>query len=176
MVRQTLFVIGGCRSGKSRQALELAEKLAVDDKIFVATCVPQDEEMRQRVTQHQKERGNLWNAVEAPIEVPATVMAHSAPDNVVLVDCLTLWTSNLLMTATDGDLDVIRQAVTDLSVSLEKAPGPVILVSNEVGTGVVPENKLARLFRDATGYVNQQIAAIATSVFWMVAGIPVKIK
>jgi adenosylcobinamide kinase/adenosylcobinamide-phosphate guanylyltransferase len=175
-VRQTIFVIGGCRSGKSRQALELAKKLEVGDKIFVATCVPHDEEMRQRVTQHQKERGDHWNTVEAPIELPTTVMANSAPDNVVLVDCLTLWTSNLLMTATDGDLAVIRQAVADLAGSLEKAPGPVILVSNEVGTGVVPENKLARLFRDATGYVNQQIAAIATSVFWMVAGIPVKIK
>lgn len=173
---ETIFVIGGCRSGKSRQALELAEKLAIGEKIFIATCVPHDEEMRMRVTQHRKERGNHWNTVEAPIKVPATVTAHSAPDNVVLVDCLTLWTSNLLMTDTDGDLDVIREAATDLTTSLGNAPGPVILVSNEVGTGVVPENKLARLFRDATGYVNQQIAAMATSVFWMVAGIPVKIK
>lgn len=175
-MQQTIFVIGGCRSGKSRQALALAEKLAVSDKIFVATCVPNDEEMRQRVKQHRKERRDSWKTVEAPIEVPTTVTASSAPDNVVLVDCLTLWTSNLLMASTDGDLDVIRQAVGDLSAALEKAPGPVILVSNEVGTGVVPENKLARLFRDATGYVNQQIAAIATSVFWMVAGIAVKIK
>jgi adenosylcobinamide kinase/adenosylcobinamide-phosphate guanylyltransferase len=114
--------------------------------------------------------------VEAPIEVPTTVTVHSAPDNVVLVDCLTLWTSNLLMASTAGDLDAVRRAAAELTASLEKAPGPVILVSNEVGTGVVPENKLARLFRDATGYVNQQIAATATSVFWMVAGIPVKIK
>jgi len=176
MVRQIIFVIGGCRSGKSRQALELAEKLEVGDKIFVATCAPNDEEMRQRVKQHQKERGESWKTVEAPIEVPATVTVNSAPDNVVLVDCLTLWTSNLLMASTDGDLVVIHQAVADLIAALEKVPGPVILVSNEVGTGVVPENRLARLFRDATGYVNQQIAAIATSVFWMVAGIPVKIK
>jgi adenosylcobinamide kinase/adenosylcobinamide-phosphate guanylyltransferase len=175
-VRQTIFVIGGCRSGKSRQALELAEKRAVGDKIFVATCVPHDEEMHQRVRQHQQERGEDWITVEAPIEVPATVTAHSAPDTVVLIDCLTLWTSNLLMTATGGDLDVIREAAADLTASLAKAPGPVILVSNEVGTGVVPENKLARLFRDATGYVNQQIAAIAAPVFWMVAGLPVKIK
>ena len=89
-MRQTIFVIGGCRSGKSRQALELAENLKVGDKIFVATCVPHDEEMRQRVAQHQKERGDHWNTVEAPIELPATVTAHSASDNVVLVDCLTL--------------------------------------------------------------------------------------
>jgi len=175
-VKNVCLVIGGCRSGKSRYALEIAEKINADRQIFVATCQPVDEEMRQRVRQHRRQRSNRWQTVEEPLELPEAIDTHASPDAAVLVDCLTLWISNLLLQFGDNRPDELTARSDRLVRAVQAASGPVILVSNEVGAGIVPENRLARMFRDAAGTVNQQVAEVATSVFWMVAGIAVKIK
>jgi len=172
-VKETTLVIGGCRSGKSNHAVKLAEQVS-GNKIFIATCVPQDQEMAQRVLHHQQQRSSIWNTVEAPIFLPETVDMHGRKENVILVDCLTLWIHNLIM---DNENPArIDSHILKLTQSIEKAECPVVLVSNEVGTGIVPDNKLARLFRDITGFANQKVAACVDRVIWMVAGIPVKIK
>jgi adenosylcobinamide kinase/adenosylcobinamide-phosphate guanylyltransferase len=172
-VNKTVLVIGGCRSGKSRHALHLAEQVS-GQKIFIATCIPQDKEMEQRVMHHQRRRANSWKTIEAPIFLPEAIIKHGLKGNVLLVDCLTLWINNLIMD--DRNSAKIDNHIIDLIRSLDEAECPVILVSNEVGCGIVPENKLARRFRDIAGFTNQKVAGCADRVIWMVAGIPVKIK
>ncbi|UCF95047.1 MAG: bifunctional adenosylcobinamide kinase/adenosylcobinamide-phosphate guanylyltransferase [Desulfobacterales bacterium] len=171
---ETTLIIGGCRSGKSRHALELAERVPTDQKLFIATCVPSDEEMRQRIARHQTERDPSWTTVEAPLLLPEAILENSRNGRVILVDCLTLWINNLLMQ--DREPEKITPAVQRLAGVIQAVNSAVILVSNEVGTGIVPENKLARLYRDIAGWTNQQVAASADRVIWMVAGIPVTIK
>lgn len=175
-MKNICLVIGGCRSGKSRYALETAEKINADRQVFVATCQPHDEEMRRRVQQHRRQRSKRWVTVEEPLELPEVIETHASPDTAVLVDCLTLWTSNLLLRFADSRPEEVSVRSERMAAALQAAGGPVVLVSNEVGTGIVPENRLSRMFRDAAGLVNQQVAAVATTVVWMVAGIPVKIK
>lgn len=175
----TTLVIGGCRSGKSSHALRLADGMANAGKFFLATCIPQDDEMHQRVSRHQAERGAGWIAVETPDFLGKAIQDIGPGADVLLVDCLTLWVSNLMM-AHPEDPDAaeffIAEQTACLIESLRAAACPVILVTNEVGAGIVPDNALARQYRDAVGQVNQRIAACADQVIWMVAGIPVKIK
>ena len=168
------FVIGGCRSGKSSHALKIAEDIPGGRKIYIATCVPQDDEMRQRVAKHQRERRENWTTVEEPLLLPEAILEHSSKADVVLVDCLTLWLSNLLMETNDDAQ--LEEKISRLIDALKKTTCPIILVSNEVGTGIVPENKLARHYRDVTGQANQAVAHCASKVVWMVAGIPVTVK
>ncbi|MFW6428771.1 MAG: bifunctional adenosylcobinamide kinase/adenosylcobinamide-phosphate guanylyltransferase, partial [Desulfosalsimonas sp.] len=168
------LVLGGCRSGKSRHALELADEASGRVNIFVATCVPRDEEMKARVLRHQQERNRKWATVEAPLALPGAIREHSADADVILVDCLTLWISNL-MDRHENEEPVMEQ-VKALSRALDGTQCPVFLVSNEVGAGVVPENAMARRFRDLAGFANQHIASWADRVTWMVAGIPVNIR
>lgn len=173
-MNQTTLVVGGCRSGKSRYALELAERGFGARKIFMATCVPADGEMRCRVERHQAERGPSWTTVESPVRLSEDLLYHSERADGIIVDCLTLWVSNLMMEGLDPDAVACRvQTLTD---ALERARCPVVLVSNEVGTGIVPENALARRFRDASGFANQRVAGCVDTVVWMVAGIPVTVK
>ena len=167
-------MIGGCRSGKSSHALQTAEEMPAKSKIYMATCVPQDDEMRQRVAKHQKERSQSWETVEVPLDLPQAILENSRKENVILVDCLTLWLSNLLM-ETD-DQNKIEKTIDRLTAAIEKAPGTIVLVSNEIGTGIVPENKLARQYRDIIGLANQAVAKTAGKVIWTVAGIPVTVK
>jgi adenosylcobinamide kinase/adenosylcobinamide-phosphate guanylyltransferase len=171
---EVVFVIGGCRSGKSRQALEIAQAFVGNRKIFVATCIPCDDEMRQRVTRHRQERSTAWQTVEAPILLPEAIIVNSREADAILVDCLTLWISNLLMQ--DETAEKIDGQIRRLMAAIENATCPIVLVSNEVGAGVVPDNKLARVFRDWVGLVNQTVTATADKVIWMVAGIPLTIK
>jgi len=174
-VNKTTLVIGGCRSGKSRHALELADQLAGNGKrVFVATCVPHDAEMQERVRRHKAERGPEWSALEIPTALPSAIRDHGPGTDVMLIDCLTLWVSNLLFESDDPAF--LEQSTADLTRALNEAPCPVICVSNEVGAGIVPENGLARLFRDTAGMVNQRVAAAVDKVVWMVAGIPVIVK
>lgn len=174
-MKEILFIIGGCRSGKSSHALYLANQIP-GQKIFIATCIPQpnDKEMENRVLRHKKQRSRAWSTLEVPVRLPEEISKNSRKENVILVDCLTLWISNLFLE--NNDQSNIDAHIRKLIQSLEKAECPIILVSNEVGTGIVPENRLARLFRDAAGFTNQRIAACADKVIWMVAGIPVEIK
>ena len=173
-MKEVTFVIGGCRSGKSRQALETAEGMPGDHKTFIATCIPHDAEMEQRVAQHQEERSPIWRTVETPIDLPPAIVEQCRQADVVLVDCLTLWISNLMLELEDDRK--ILSCLPDLTRALRSAHCPVVLVSNEVGTGIVPENQLSRRFRDLVGSTNQAVADQADRVIWMVAGIPVEIK
>lgn len=168
------LVLGGCRSGKSRYALERANAMAGADKLYLATSVPTDPEMEQRVARHQAQRGPDWQTIEEPVLIDESIAAAGRTARVILVDCLTLWTSNLLFEKTDEA--GIMVAVDLLVKALEACACPVILVSNEVGYGIVPDNALAREFRDMAGLVNQRIAAAADQVVLCAAGIPLQIK
>ena len=173
-MKETVLIIGGCRSGKSRYALETAEQVAGQERIFIATLVPRDEEMEERIRRHQKERSQNWKTIETPLHLPEAINEHSRKASVIVVDCLTLWLSNLLME--NDDSEKINPQIHKLTQTLEAAQCPVYVVSNEVGTGIVPENRLARLFRDLAGFANQSVAACSDRVVWMVAGVPVTIK
>ncbi|MCP4691781.1 MAG: bifunctional adenosylcobinamide kinase/adenosylcobinamide-phosphate guanylyltransferase, partial [Desulfobacterales bacterium] len=164
----------GCRSGKSSHGLRLAEEMADDGRVFMATCVPLDDEMKDRVARHQRDRDDSWKTVETPVALADAIRNKHGKARVILVDCLTLWTSNILMESEDpGRID---ETIRGLIQALEEAECPVILVSNEVGTGVVPANHLARLFRDTAGMLNQRVAAAADRVILMTAGIPLTLK
>lgn len=164
------LVLGGARSGKSR----LAEQLAMQRKgplTYIATAEAWDDEMRARIVQHQARRDGRWRSVEAPLGVAEELQAVPIDTGAVLIDCLTLWLSNQMHA--DDDID----AETDALLSaLGAARCPVILVSNEVGLGIVPENKLARDFRDRQGRLNQQVAAAADHVIFTAAGLPLILK
>lgn len=173
-MKEIIFVLGGCRSGKSRHALELSNSIRGENRIFIATCVPLDEEMKQRVERHQKERGQSWTTIEVPIGLPEVIIENHLKADVIIVDCLTLWISNIIL-ETD-DQEITSRHIHNLIQSIETAQCTIILVANEVGTGIVPDNALARRFRDVAGHVNQNVAACSDKVIWMAAGIPVKIK
>lgn len=168
------LVIGGCRSGKSGFALDEANRIAGSQKLFLATSVPTDPEMDRRVARHQAERGGDWQTVEEPVEIHDIIETRSPTADVILVDCLTLWTSNLM--AREKDESKIVEHTDRLVSALLNSRCPVFLVSNEVGTGIVPENALARQFRDLAGFVNQRVARAADRVVLTVAGIGVQIK
>lgn len=171
----TTLIIGGCRSGKSRHALSLGESTGGSRRnLFVATCVPFDAEMRTRVEHHQRDRGPRWHTIEEPIDIDQVMRRDGLEADVVLVDCLTLWATNLMLRY-DQD-DAVLRHVARVEEVLADPPCPIILVTNEVGTGIVPENALARRFRDLTGWINQRMAGSCRQVVWMVAGIPVTIK
>jgi len=173
-VKKKIFVLGGCRSGKSSFALETAQQFSGANNIFIATCIPHDDEMKQRVERHRQERSQAWETVEAPLLLPEAITENSRRADAIIVDCLTLWASNLLMESDDSEK--IELQIPRLTAAIDKSHCPIVLVSNEVGQGIVPENKLARQFRDLVGYVNQAVAGCADEVVWTVAGIPVTIK
>jgi adenosylcobinamide kinase/adenosylcobinamide-phosphate guanylyltransferase len=164
------LILGGARSGKSRHAQALAER-AAGERLFIATAEAHDAEMADRIARHRAERGPGWRTIDAPLDLADAIGAHAGPDRILLVDCLTLWTSNLMHATRDIEVEA-----ADLVAALDAAAGPVLLVSNEVGLGIVPENALARRFRDAAGRVNQAVAAAADRVTFLVAGLPMTVK
>lgn len=165
----TILVLGGARSGKSRHAQGLAEAMRTK-RLFIATAQAFDDEMRERIARHRADRDASWTTAEAPRDLPGAIRTHATGEVVVLVDCLTLWLSNLLL---DGaDLDAASE---QLAAALAEADAPVILVSNEVGFGIVPDNALGRQFRDAAGRLNQRLAASCDATDLVVAGIPLRI-
>ncbi|OEU47667.1 MAG: bifunctional adenosylcobinamide kinase/adenosylcobinamide-phosphate guanylyltransferase [Desulfobacterales bacterium C00003060] len=172
-MKDTLFVTGGCRSGKSGFALGYAND-RFKQKVFIATCCEKDKEMQQRIREHQKARGHDWQTLEVSTSLPEAVASRSGKADVILVDCLTLWVSSLM--AKEGSQEEILAHTDALTHAICKAPCSVILVSNEVGCGIIPENRLARRFRDVAGLVNQKVSGCVDRVVWMVAGIPVPIK
>ena len=168
---QHVLVLGGARSGKTGFAERLAMRLG-DRPAYLATAEALDNEMRERVSTHQKLRGNRFTTIEEPIEVPSALIRASADHDVILVDCLTLWITNML-----GAGDDVAAATEELAATLVQLKrSRIVLVSNEVGLGIVPDNALARRFRDAAGRLNQQVAAVADTVLMMVAGLPLKVK
>ncbi|WP_193371281.1 bifunctional adenosylcobinamide kinase/adenosylcobinamide-phosphate guanylyltransferase [Pelagibius marinus] len=164
------LVLGGARSGKSSYAEELAESRA-GACVYLATATAGDDEMAERIARHQDRRGARWRTVEAPLDLSGALAASASPDCVVLVDCLTLWLSNILL----KELNVENEC-GKLVAALPDLNGPVIFVSNEVGLGIVPDNALARRFRDEAGRLNQVVAAAAQSVVFVAAGLPLALK
>jgi len=165
------LILGGARSGKSRYAESLVAGFP-RPWLYVATAEPLDDEMAARIAAHRARRGAGWQAVEAPRDL-AGVLAEAPPVGAVLIDCLTLWLSNLMLADADADVEA---EIMRLDGVLARAAAPVVLVSNEVGLGIVPDNVLARRFRDAQGRLNQYIAARADRVVLMVAGLPMVVK
>jgi adenosylcobinamide kinase / adenosylcobinamide-phosphate guanylyltransferase len=166
-VRLTL-VLGGARSGKSRYAESLITALP-PPWTYVATAEAGDAEMAERIAAHRARRTAVWRNAEAPHDLAAALDA--AVDGAVLIDCMTLWLSNRMQAGANIDAEVDR-----LQTALDRRAGPVVLVSNEVGSGIVPDNALARRFRDHQGRLNQRIAARADRVVLVVAGLPLTVK
>ena len=160
------LVLGGARSGKSLHAEGLVTALPAP-WVYVATAQAFDDEMRARIAEHRARRDAGWRTLEAPLDLPDAL----AGDRPVLVDCLTLWLTNLLL----GEHD-IAAATSALEAALERRAAPTVLVSNEVGLGIVPDNALARRFRDEAGRLHRLLAARAQNVVFMVAGLPMRVK
>lgn len=165
-----LLVLGGARSGKSRYAQGRAEAFP-GELIYLATAQAFDEEMSERISLHRADRGSRWSTVEAPLELADAITSCSAPGTVVLVDCLTLWASNLILAEQD-----VSAATEGLLRAVSGARGTVILVANEVGLGIVPDNALARRFRDVAGRINQDVATVVDEVAMIFAGLPLVLK
>lgn len=171
------LILGGARSGKSRHGEDLALSDGVGATpalapVYIATAEAWDDEMRARIRAHKDRRvGRGWIDVEAPLDLPGAIAENARESRVLLVDCLTLWLTNLMM----AERDIDTEAAALLNV-LRVAPGKAILISNEVGFGIVPENAMARRFRDLAGRLHQDIARDANVVLLMVAGLPVVVK
>jgi len=173
-MKKTILITGGCRSGKSRHALQLAETFS-GKKFFLATAQPLDDEMAKRIKKHRTERGEEWVTFEEPLNLTKVLEnLGSDPQSVLVLDCLTLWISNLLMA--DNSKEKILQAVNELLDGCSRFQGTLICITNEVGAGIVPETPLGREFRDLAGEINQRVADRFDEVILTVSGIPVKIK
>jgi adenosylcobinamide kinase / adenosylcobinamide-phosphate guanylyltransferase len=164
------LVLGGARSGKSRYAEGLVSALPAP-WLYIATAEGLDDEMRQRIAEHRRRRGPEWETVDAPIELAETIAHHGQGAGAVLIDCLTLWLSNVMLAGRDREDERAK-----LLEALRTAGKPIVAVSNEVGMGVVPDNALARRFRDEQGRLNAEIAALAAHVVLMTAGLPLVVK
>lgn len=170
MTAHRLLVLGGARSGKSRLAQSRAEEHG-GRLTYVATAEAWDEEMRERIALHRADRGPNWTTLEAPLDLAAAIAARSASDETLLVDCLTLWATNVMLA--ERELEAELAALTEAVSGFQ---GTLILVANEVGLGIVPDNALARRFRDFAGRINQAVAAAADEVVFVAAGLPLRLK
>lgn len=164
------LVLGGARSGKTGFSEKLAKESGLE-RHYVATGRAYDDEMRERIARHRADRGESWVTHEVPLGLAGHLAKIDAPGRVILVDCLTLWITNLMMEGRDVDGEGAA-----LLRSFDSLSGRLILVSNEVGLGIVPENRMAREFRDHAGRLHQHIAAVADEVFFVAAGLPLKMK
>lgn len=178
------LILGGVRSGKSRFAQDLAHKLGGDDVLFVATAEARDAEMSRRIQIHQTTRPSAWMTLESAQNVGAAIAQRRSNDlksPTLLIDCLTLLVSNVLLgCGDDASADIVEQRVAaeiqSLLVACEEWPAAVIVVSGEVGLGVVPESALGRQYRDLLGWANQAVAARSTATYLMMAGLPIELK
>jgi len=170
-----LLVLGGARSGKSRHAQAWAERHGAErhdgQLAFIATAQAFDAEMEERIARHRADRDARWRTWDAPLDLPEVIGQAAQGAGAVLVDCLTLWLTNLMLAGRDVDA-----ASAALQGAVRACPCPIALVANEVGFGIVPENALARRFRDAAGRLNQQLAASVDEVVLVVAGLPLTLK
>jgi adenosylcobinamide kinase / adenosylcobinamide-phosphate guanylyltransferase len=172
MAKQIILVTGGARSGKSKYAEQRAAALG-RRRLYVATAEANDKEVAQRIAEHKRRRGDEWTTIEEAMELAEALLAQRGRTDCALVDCLTLWLSNLLL---QHDQVYAEGKVKDLVTMLSRLDFHVVLVTNEVGWGIVPDNPLARQFRDLAGWANQQIAAAANEIVLLVAGMPMIVK
>jgi adenosylcobinamide kinase / adenosylcobinamide-phosphate guanylyltransferase len=165
-----ILVLGGARSGKSAFAERLIDETGLE-KAYLATGQAFDDEMKRRVGTHQNRRGPEWKLIEEPIDIAAALAKICDSKTAVLLDCLTLWVTNLMMVEKNvlSECDMLTKALRSLA-------GTIVLVSNEVGQGIVPDNAMARAFRDYAGLLHQKIAGIADEVYFVTAGLPQKLK
>ncbi|MEM9385046.1 MAG: bifunctional adenosylcobinamide kinase/adenosylcobinamide-phosphate guanylyltransferase [Pseudomonadota bacterium] len=164
------LVLGGARSGKSARALALMENMR--RPAMIATAEPRDGEMAARIQRHRQERGAHWETVESPLGLAQAIGQLQDRSDGIAVDCLTLWLANLMEAVQPG----VDEATDQLLAALRDSGVPVVLVSNEVGLGLVPETSLGRAFRDAQGRLNQRVAQTVATVEFIAAGIPLKLK
>ncbi len=170
---QFILVTGGRRSGKSSHALELAESLG-ERRLYIATAEALDDEMVERVAKHQNERGDGWDTAEEPIDISPIIKEANGYD-IILIDCLTLWLCNIMHKSGPTDEDILK-AIDNLSNACISANTTVIAVTNELGSGVIPDNALSRRFTDLAGIMNQRMAHAADKVILTVSGISMTIK
>jgi adenosylcobinamide kinase/adenosylcobinamide-phosphate guanylyltransferase len=172
MHKKIIFITGGARSGKSTYALSNATKFS-GNKAYIATAEALDEEMRDRIENHKKQRGKDWNTYEEPLRIAEVIQEIEGKYTVIVIDCLTLWLSNIMQSGLN-----ITQKIANLieTLRITNHTSHIYLVSNEVGMGIVPENEMARRFRDMAGILNQKVAEISDEVYLLIAGIPMKIK
>ena len=168
--RSVTLLLGGARSGKSARGQAMAEALGAE-RVYLATAQALDDEMAERIARHRDARGASWRTVECPLRLPEAIRREGAAGRALLVDCLTLWASNLLLS--DADIGAATDA---LVAALAAPPCPIVLVANEVGMGIIPDNALARRFRDEAGRMNQRVAATATAVSLLMAGLEIRMK
>jgi adenosylcobinamide kinase/adenosylcobinamide-phosphate guanylyltransferase len=173
MEKRIILITGGCRSGKSRFALDYANR-RFSKKIYLATAEVLDEEMGLRVENHKRARGPEWQTVEEPLGIVEKIVAYGDKAEAILLDCLTLWLTNLLL-KWDDDSKIMNE-VERLAEALKQVRATLIVVTNEVGMGIVPDNPLGRRFRDLSGMTNQTIAQAADTVVFMVSGLPLFLK
>ena len=169
------LILGGARSGKSRLGEAVVEDLAAKDldgrAIYIATAQAYDAEMTQRIATHRERRGDLWRTEEIPLNLAPALLEYFPSDTPILVDCLTLWLSNILLAERD-----VEAEFADLIDILPQRNAPLVMISNETGLGIVPDNALARRFRDLSGIMNQAIAKAADNVLFVAAGLPLVMK
>ena len=172
--RGCMLVLGGAKSGKSSFALNVCNSLN-KKRIFLATAQALDQEMEERIRRHKLERGDGWCTVEEPLKVAETIGSLDSKDTIILLDCLTLWLNNLYMEHGE-DQETIDKDIENLARQLADIRGAVVIVSNEVGMGIVPDNQLSRIYRDTAGYMNQRIARLSGKVVAVLAGLPLVLK
>ena len=171
MSKEIILITGGARSGKSQYAEHRAVEMG-GRRLYVATAEANDEEMAQRISEHRKRRGTQWRTIEEPLELAEALLAQRGKTDCALVDCLTLWISNLLIRHDKH----ASEKVEELIEKLPELNFHLVFVTNEVGWGIVPDNPLARKFRDLAGWTNQRIAQAANEVILMVSGMPMIAK
>jgi adenosylcobinamide kinase/adenosylcobinamide-phosphate guanylyltransferase len=173
-VKKSVLVLGGTRSGKSAFAQSLCEQIP-GVHLYLATAPVRDDEMAERVRQHIEMRANKWDTVEEYTEIGDAILSRQGDYDVIMIDCLTLWLSNLMCTH-DFSKAVLERYLSDLVSIINIFRDTIVFVSNEVGSGIVPDNRLARQFRDYSGIMNQTIGAACSEVYYVVAGFPIKLK
>lgn len=175
MSTKLIFVTGGARSGKSAFALGLANSIE-KNKCYFATAQALDTEMQERIAKHRAERGNDWDCIEEPLKLAEKIEEVKGKYDLILLDCLTLWVSNLMLTDEKSGVRNQESEVESLIAACKESDATTIVVSNEVGLGIVPDNQLARQFRDMAGMANQFFAKAADEAYLVVSGIPMRLK
>lgn len=169
MTGGSYLILGGARSGKSRRALEIGKLF--EDRIYIATAQPLDDEMSDRIAAHKRERGAKWQTLEAPLGLVPAIGGLSNHDSIAVIDCLTLWLCNVQLAGLD-----VQEETEMLLAAVGNCPATLVFVSNELGLGLVPETVLGRTFRDHQGWLNQSLAAAVDHVEFLIAGLPIRIK